>query len=117
MTIALLLIVSLAPVIILLLYIYMRDEYKKEPLGALMKAFLGGIAAAITVIILTLPFHFIDSQIIASPFWSAIFESFGEAAIPEELCKFLFLYLLIWKNPNFDEYNQFEAAHFVEIHQ
>jgi len=30
--------VSLAPVVVILIYVYIRDKYEKEPVGLLMKA-------------------------------------------------------------------------------
>lgn len=94
--------ISVLPVIIILLYIYRRDKYEKEPLGLLLKAFTGGIFSAIAVILLLSPLNGIFPPI-ESVLNNALFNAFAWAAIPEELLKFLFLYWIIWKNRNFNE--------------
>ncbi|GHT23885.1 hypothetical protein AGMMS4957_16060 [Bacteroidia bacterium] len=99
--ILILLILSLLPTALILFYIYRKDKYEQEPLGLLLKAFGLGALSAICVIIFSsiIPIelntgnHFVNSFITA----------FFAAAIPEELCKFLFLYWLIWENQNFSE--------------
>ncbi|OQY02893.1 MAG: hypothetical protein B6I20_06160 [Bacteroidetes bacterium 4572_117] len=46
-----LLFLSLAPVILILLYVNYRDKYEKEPLGLLLKALAAGAIITIPVII------------------------------------------------------------------
>ena len=41
----LLLSLSIAPVVLLLVFIYKQDKYEKEPLGLLARAFVGGMIA------------------------------------------------------------------------
>jgi RsiW-degrading membrane proteinase PrsW (M82 family) len=99
----LLITISLFPVIVILIYIYFRDKYEKEPLGLLLKAFIGGILAAVVTILALAPFDGLNmptDDVISG----ALLKSFLYAAIPEELFKFLFLYWIIWKNRNFNEY-------------
>ncbi len=99
----LLIALSVIPVIAILIYIYYRDKYEKEPLGLLLKAFSGGVLSAIATLIVLAPFD--DTLIPAgSLILAAFFKAFVWAAIPEELFKFLFLYWIIWKNRNFNEY-------------
>ena len=99
----LLIAISVFPVIVILLYIYFRDKYEKEPLGLLLKAFMGGILSAIVTLLVLSPFdgNFSPFNAVVS---TALFRAFVWAAIPEELFKFLFLYWIIWKNRNFNEY-------------
>lgn len=96
-----LIILSLAPVFIIAGYIYFRDKYEKEPIKLLLLALFSG---ALTVI----PILFVEKFLsefsnlfsgLAAAFWNA----FAVAAFTEELFKFLALYLLIWKNPEFNE--------------
>jgi len=95
------LLASLAPVFIILFYIYFRDKYEKEPLGMLIKALLLGIVIVIPVIIVE---RILMSQMPQSnKVVEAAYHAFVVAGITEELFKFLALYLLIWKNPNFNE--------------
>jgi RsiW-degrading membrane proteinase PrsW (M82 family) len=95
------LLASLAPVFIILFYIYFRDKYEKEPLGMLLKAILGGI-------LIILPVIFVERWLSAlSPFTSkvgaAAWHAFVVAGSTEEVFKYLALYLLIWKSPSFNE--------------
>lgn len=90
---------SILPVIILLISIYRQDKYEKEPLWLLILAFVGGIVSTFLDLLL------IDG--IINPIWysdSVFYSAFMEAGFPEELCKFVVLFLLIWWNKNFNEY-------------
>ena len=93
--------ISFAPIILILIYIYKRDKYEKEPMGLLAKALAGGA-------IITLPIIFIEiflgdlfhsSNTIANAFY----EGFVVAAFTEELFKYLLFVIIIWKNRNFNE--------------
>jgi len=90
--------VSILPVILLALYIYRQDKYEKEPLGMLVKAFLGGIVA--------IPMDLLLVSLINGFYYSetVFYSAFIEAAFCEELCKFVILFLVIWWNKNFNEY-------------
>lgn len=95
------LLASLAPVFIILFYIYFRDKYEKEPLKMLVKAILGGI-------LIILPVIFVERWLSAlAPFsgkvGQAAWHAFVVAGSTEEVFKFLALYLLIWKSPSFNE--------------
>jgi len=111
----LLILISVIPVLVILLYIYYRDKYEKEPLGLLLKAFTGGILSAIVTILVLSPMNGIfpeQSGVINNAFVRA----FVWAAIPEELFKFLFLYWIVWKNRNFNEnYDGIVYAVFVSL--
>ncbi|MBW6492461.1 MAG: PrsW family intramembrane metalloprotease [Lentimicrobium sp.] len=99
----LLILISVLPVILIMLYIYYRDRYEKEPFWLLMKAFGGGILAAVSTLLFFAPLQvfFPDFE---SLLMEAFFRAFAGAAIPEEIFKFIFLYIIIWKNQNFNEY-------------
>ena len=98
------LIASLAPVIFLLIFIYSKDKFQKEPLPMLLKALLGGVlAAALDVLLLTF-LHIEQWGGSSEPLPQALFQAFCLAALPEEFCKLVFLYLFIWKSQYFDEY-------------
>lgn len=95
------LIASLAPVFIILFYIYFRDKHEKEPLGLLIKSVLVGMLVVIPIV-------FVERLLLAimPPFEkvaSAAYHAFLVAGTTEELFKFLALYLLVWKSPNFNE--------------
>ena len=95
------LLASLAPVLIILFYIYFRDKYDKEPLGLLLKALLMGIVIIVPVIFIERLLMNLIPQ--SSKVAAAAYHAFVVAGSTEELFKFLALYLLVWKSPSFDE--------------
>ncbi len=98
----LLVFISVFPVIVILLYIYFRDKYEKEPIGLLLKAFVGGLFSALATILFLSPLHSFFPEFY-SVHGMAFFRAFAGAAIPEEILKFAFLYFIIWNNRNFNE--------------
>lgn len=94
----LLLALSILPVVLLLVFIYQQDKYEKEPLGLLIRAFIGGMIA--------IPLDLMIVQFINGVFYSetVFYSAFIEAGFCEELCKFSILFLTIWWNKNFNEY-------------
>jgi RsiW-degrading membrane proteinase PrsW (M82 family) len=99
----LLLALSVLPVILLMIFIYRKDKYQKEPIKSLAKAFIGGMLAIpldiIIVSIVDWGFKFFPA------FQDTVFyTAFCNAGIPEELSKFLIFMIFIWRDKNFDEY-------------
>jgi len=95
------LIASLAPVFVILFYIYFRDKYDREPIGLLIKALLLGV-------IIVIPVIFVERLLLylmppAGKVGQAAYHAFVVAGTTEELFKFLALYLLVWKSPSFNE--------------
>jgi RsiW-degrading membrane proteinase PrsW (M82 family) len=100
-----LLILSVLPSVLILLYLYKKDKYEQEPLELLLKAFGMGVLSAICVLV---TFGILESFMPVDPDTGnrsvdAFITAFFIAAVPEEGFKFLMLYLLIWKNRNFNE--------------
>lgn len=94
-------ILALAPVIIILFYIYIRDKYEKEPLRlALIGTFFGIIIAAPIVFTENFIMKFAPAE---SSIFYPFFISFIVASLVEEAYKYTVLYFLIWKNKNFNE--------------
>jgi len=96
-----LLIISLAPVFLLLAYIYFRDRYEKEPIGLLIRGFIAGA-------VILFPVAWIEGQLVRiapdlNPIGTAVYQGFVVAGATEELFKFIALYLLFWRNRNFNE--------------
>jgi len=92
---------SLAPVFVILFYIYFRDKYDREPIGLLVKALLLGI-------IIVIPVIFVERLLLnlmppAGKVGEAAYHAFVIAGTTEEVFKFLALYLLVWKSPSFNE--------------
>ncbi|HPE86313.1 MAG TPA: PrsW family glutamic-type intramembrane protease [Bacteroidales bacterium] len=96
-----LIVLALAPVFIIAGYIYFRDKYDREPIALLLKSlFLGAI--------ITVPIVLMESVLsVFSPvntlILKAFYDGFLVAAFTEELWKFAAVYLLIWRNPAFNE--------------
>ncbi len=95
-----LIILALAPVFIIAGYIYFRDKYEKEPLRLLLLALLFG---ALTVLPVSFVEAFLATFASFGNLLDAAWDAFVVAAFTEELFKFLALYLLIWKSPEFNE--------------
>jgi len=96
-----LLLIALAPVIIILAYIYVRDKYDKEPWELLLKTlFAGGI--------IVIPILFLEGFLSSlgdslQGLWHAAYRAFIVAAFSEELFKYLVIYFFIRKSPFFNE--------------
>uniref|UniRef100_UPI00321747CC PrsW family glutamic-type intramembrane protease n=1 Tax=uncultured Draconibacterium sp. TaxID=1573823 RepID=UPI00321747CC len=96
-----LLIVALAPVVIIAAYIYFRDKYEKEPIRLLIYALFAGGLTVIPVLFLEL---FLGTfTTLFSGLSAAAWKAFVVAAFSEELWKFVALYILIWRSPEFNE--------------
>lgn len=96
-----LLILSLAPVFIILAYVWFRDKYEKEPLSLLIKALIAGGLVIIPVMYVESAFIHIMPSL--GKIGKAGYTAFVVAGYTEEMFKYFALYLLIWKNPNFNE--------------
>ena len=99
------LIVALLPAALLWWYIWKRDQ-KKEPTKWLVKATCYGVLICIPVAIVEM----MISAVIFHPegyptsIWGTTANAFLVAAIPEESFKLLALWLILRKNPYFDEH-------------
>ncbi|MFV0375695.1 MAG: PrsW family glutamic-type intramembrane protease [Mangrovibacterium sp.] len=96
-----LLLLALAPIAILLTYIWLRDKYEKEPWQMLLKALvLGGLSVIPILLVERGLMSLID---LFGGYMRVFWNAFVVAAFTEELFKFLFLYGLIWKSTEFNE--------------
>jgi protease PrsW len=96
-----LLLVSFAPIILILIYINYRDKYEKEPLGLLLKALAFG--AFITLPILLIEVGLGEMIKFSNTIAAAFYDGFVVAAFTEELFKYLAFLIIIWRNRNFNE--------------
>lgn len=98
---------ALAPVAIALWYIYKKDSAQPEPTKWLAKAFGYGLLSALLSFVFSIPLSIILGLEVDVNVYKSILNAFADAfllaAIPEELAKFIMLWLLIRKNPYFDE--------------
>lgn len=95
---------SLLPAILLLLFIWKKDP-QKEPTSQLVKAVVYGVAICIPVAILE---GGIEASLFGTSGASSVIDTtviaFFVAALPEEACKLFVLWLILRKNPYFDEH-------------
>jgi len=93
---------AIAPALILLFYIYIRDKYEKEPIRLLVVGVFFGLIITVPIVlvgnILTL---FLPSH--AGQNFEAFYTSFVIAAFVEEIFKYVVLFFLVWSNRNFNE--------------
>jgi RsiW-degrading membrane proteinase PrsW (M82 family) len=99
------LVVALLPAILLWTYIFKKDT-KAEPAGQIWKAILWGVVIVIPVVFME---TFISDILFgdggeASSFFGHCADAFFVASIPEESFKLLALWLVLRKNPYFDEH-------------
>ncbi len=93
------------PVILIIIYIYKRDKYEKEPLKLILKAFFFGMLVPVAVLgvaYLLKNFVLVDTSY-TSQVGKAFYDAFIYAALLEEGFKFLALMLAVWKNEEFNE--------------
>ena len=97
-------ITALFPVVILLLYIYRKDNIQPEPIGQIVKAFLLGILSIPLSFVVSIPLQelgFYSKEV--GSIADAVRISFFGAAIPEELAKLYILRQILKNNEFFDE--------------
>ncbi len=96
-----LLYIALAPVVIIAIYVYIRDKYEKEPILNLLKALLAGV-------LIVFPIVFIEdfSRQFSDLFpglLNPLYTAFGVASVTEEGLKLLAFMLLFWSSRDFNE--------------
>ena len=93
---------AIAPVLITLFYIYIRDKYEKEPIMLLIVGLIIGL-------IITFPIVFVANISIlflpqsATLMHEALFTAFLVSSFVEELFKYIVLFFLTWRNKNLNE--------------
>lgn len=95
---------AIAPAVVLLVYIWWKDKYQREPFSQIIKGFFygvisAGVAIAIGVVITLL--GWLPEE--TTNFGQAIWRAFVGAALPEEFAKLMMLWLLLRRNKYFDE--------------
>lgn len=94
-------VLAVAPVLICLVYMYIRDKYEKEPWRLLATGVV--IGAVLTFPIMQGEGFMMRFMPITGQLGEAIYISFAVAALVEEGFKFVVLYFLTWHNNNFNE--------------
>ncbi len=93
--------ISLAPIVIILLTIYIKDKYEKEPIKLALTGTLYGF-------IISIPITFTERYLMTfapdkSSIYYPFYLSFIIASFVEETYKYIILKFLIWKNNNYNE--------------
>ena len=96
-----LLLLALAPAVIIMMYVYFRDKYEKEPIKLILKGILLGA-------IIIFPVGLIENYILGfgtglAKIPKAAFDGFIVAGATEEAFKYFVVFILIWRNQNFNE--------------
>ena len=99
-----LILAAVLPSFLLVYYIFRKDKLRPEPKNQLIKGFFYGVGSAVLVILALTPIVDVSQETTQSSLVSAVFQAFFSAAIPEELAKFLMLWLLVRGNRYFDEH-------------
>lgn len=96
---------AILPAVILWLYIWKKDS-QPEPISWLIKAVLLGVGICIPVVILEIGIEMLLSAagIVPTNLIGTTMQAFVVAAIPEETFKLLALWLILRRNPHFDEH-------------
>ena len=94
--------ISIAPVIVISFYVYIRDKYDRESISILLSALFAGALISIPVVYFENILQGWDS-FLHDKLSVAAFRAFVIAAFSEESFKMLALFILIWNNRNFNE--------------
>ena len=95
---------ALLPAIILGLYIYFRDPIP-EPIPWLLRALVAGVVICVPVAFVeALVSHVIFGGGSPTTLFGTTVQAFLVAAVPEEAAKLLALWLVLRRNPHFDEH-------------
>ncbi|WP_397362958.1 PrsW family intramembrane metalloprotease [Olleya sp. R77988] len=95
---------ALAPVAIIIIYIYYKDKYEKEPKRLLLISFLLG--AIVSIIITTILYSFFDLYIPLQDklsVWEQFKQAFFVVGFSEELSKYLIVLLFAQQHKEFNE--------------
>ncbi len=107
-----------APIMALCFYIFIRDKYEKEPIKLLLIGLTLGVLLAFPALFTE---RFLLNYVPVNKMLEHLYTSFFVASFTEEGYKLLFLFFLIWRNPNFNErfdaivYSVFIALGFAGI--
>lgn len=101
---AYILLAALAPILILLFHIYRKDKDQPEPVKEMVKAFFYGVVSAFLSFCISIPFE--KMGVFVSNYTTvreAVQTAFFAAAIPEEVAKYIMLWLFLRKCKYFDQ--------------
>ncbi|MDD2634482.1 MAG: PrsW family glutamic-type intramembrane protease [Bacteroidales bacterium] len=92
---------AVAPVVVILAYIYYRDKYNKEPFWLLFLLFVSGMFSVLPVLGTGYLSDFFVDQF--QGLYQVAYTAFIQAAFIEEFWKLLFTFFIVWWAKSFDE--------------
>ena len=99
-----LLLLAIAPVIMIILYIYFKDKYEKEPKRLILYCFLFGGIGSITI---TTFLYLVTDSVIPIPFNTSVFDQFIKAffivGLVEEFSKYVIVRYFAQPKKDFNE--------------
>ncbi len=101
-----LLALALAPGLLLLMFVYLKDKYEREPMRLLLKAFAYGAISAVILLTfwVSIELLHIPLPVSSNLYVQVFYEAFLQAAVPEETVKFVFFLVFIYKMNDFNEW-------------
>lgn len=94
---------ALLPVVLIIFYICKKDTVEKEPIGFVFKVMLFGAIFAIPCAFIERGILFVFTKFIEEgTIKYAVWENFVGVALVEEVCKWIVIQKIVWKNKNFD---------------
>jgi len=98
-----LLFLALIPGILIIIYIFRKDKVESEPLSLIFKLLIFGAISCIPAVLLEgIMGSFMPAGFAEGSVGYAVFTAFLVAALCEEVCKFVLLWLGSWRNSNFN---------------
>lgn len=99
-----LLLLAIAPGFAIMLFIYLRDKYEREPITRLFLAFVGGVLSTIPAVVLSMQ----GTSLVGSYFELGtttyhLAHAFGAVALSEEASKLFFVWLFAYRSKHFNE--------------
>ena len=96
----------IVPSLIIMWYIYTKDKIEKEPIYLLLILFIGGIISAVISLSISISlknfFPFLNNDYSEMTPFQIFIKSFFCIALIEEFSKWLFIFIVTWKNKNFN---------------
>lgn len=99
-----LLLISVAPAMIIILYIYFKDKFEKEPIGFLFKNFLmGAFVSVLITFLLSAIANLIFPLTNSTSVYQQFIQAFLVVALVEEFSKYIIVKWYAQKNKEFNE--------------
>lgn len=100
---ALLATISQAPIVFLFFYVFFQDKHGYEPLGLLIRSFVAGAISFVAAVLLELVLVGLNHTIMGYGQMSIAIDAMILVAFIEEGCKFVAMYLTVFRKPDFNE--------------